>query len=64
MIYDLLKSNIPLILIWIGIWGFLDTLISEYFKDHARLLQAYIFLFVVGLALYVGCSNGSLNCSF
>ena len=56
MIYDLLKSTIPMVLIWIGLWGFLDTIIYEYFKEHKKLLQIYIFLFIIGLALYVGCS--------
>jgi hypothetical protein len=53
MIYDLLKSTIPMILIWIGLWGFLDTMISEYIKNHTMLLRTYIFIFIIGLALYI-----------
>ncbi len=47
-----LKNQFMIVLIWIGLWGSFDTIISMYVSDNNYRLRLFIYFCTIFIALF------------
>lgn len=45
------KIELPIILFWIGVWGFVDTVVLHYFKKPVQKYIVYLFLIFLAISI-------------